>query len=172
MRLDLHSAKFDLRIASCETSSQIGFWSKIEGLRVERLMRMISAIAALSLLLSGLTLDTTLPEANAQTTTVKCVKRETGSSPPDTSIPPRGAIGSAPEISPVCPPGEVPIVPPSNGHFPKGNPLLGSSSSATQGAEGESKTKNLRPFDQVYWKREKSTAKTASQATKNSSHTQ
>jgi len=142
---------------------------------MEHRIWMLASIAALSWLFSAPALDvSTLSEANAQTTTVKCVKRAPDLSPPGTVLPPAAPrqTSSGPEISQACPPGEVPVVPPATRNFPKGNPLLGMSNAPTQGAKGESVRKNLRPFDQVYWKREGLTAKPASEATNNASHTQ
>jgi hypothetical protein len=153
------------QLESCQKSRQVP---------MERRVRIVASIVALSWLLGPQISTIALPStADAQTASVRCVKRKTELNPPGTSPPslgPQGQVGSAPILPPVCPPGEVPIASnPKGSNFPKGNPLLGNSGAATQAAQGAYIRKNVRPFDQVYWKRDKSPTQPGSEATKSKS---
>lgn len=95
---------------------------------------------------------------------IKCVKRAGDLEPPREALPSLRAEGGrkpiffrAPKGKPVCPEGEVPITAfPSERHFIKGNPLIGSFAAPgpAHALPGEFVNRNLLlPFDQVYWKR-------------------
>jgi hypothetical protein len=108
--------------------------------------------------------------AQGMPTPVKCVKREAGLRPPRTSLPSlrpfRGRLQELPrarKLPAVCPEGEVPVVaPPRRPYLPKGNPLIGNYAAPgpARALPGEFIIRNLLlPFDQVYWKRERTTVK-------------
>jgi hypothetical protein len=99
---------------------------------------------------------------------VKCMKRTAELEPPRDVMPSLRGLGGREEqieparkLKPVCPNGEVPITPSDPRHFIKGNPLLGpyAQPGPPHPLPGDFVNKNLLlPFDQVYWKREGSTA--------------
>jgi hypothetical protein len=97
---------------------------------------------------------------------VKCVKRAADLQPPRELMPSLRTLGGREEkieparkLEPVCPSGEVPelSIARTGRRFPKGNPLIGpyAQPEPVETLSGEFIRKNLvRPFDQVYWKRE------------------
>jgi hypothetical protein len=97
---------------------------------------------------------------------VECAKRATELAPPRELMPTLRALGGREEqieparkLKPVCPEGEVPVVhvAPGGRRFRKGNPLIGpyAQPEPERPLSGEFIRRNLlRPFDQVYWKRD------------------
>jgi hypothetical protein len=101
---------------------------------------------------------------DAPANAVKCEKRTAEFEPPRELSPSLRPFRGKPQeyrkaktLKPVCPAGEVPIIPVNSRHFIKGNPMIGNYAAPgpAHALPGEFVNKTLLlPFDQVYWKRE------------------
>jgi len=95
---------------------------------------------------------------------MKCEKRTADAEPPREMMPTlhgfddrQEKIQPARKLEPVCPEGEVPMMPRDPRHLLKGNPMIGpyAQPGPAHGLPGDFVNKNLLlPFDQVYWKRD------------------
>lgn len=95
---------------------------------------------------------------------MRCVKRTADAEPPRERMPALRAVDGRGQqiepprkLEPVCPEGEVPVMPPDPRHLIKGNPMIGpyAQPGPPHKLPKDFVNKNLlQPFDQVYWKRD------------------
>jgi len=110
-----------------------------------------------------------LCQTDKQAERIKCVKREAVLEPPRTALPSlRTVYGKEQEVPKplklklVCRAGEIPVTAfPSDKHFIKGNPMIGSYAAPgpAHALPGDLVNHLLLPFDQVYWKRDRKPAR-------------